>query len=112
MKFGDIVGDATLDAAKDWINIHHFDWTITWAVTTRAGTNGPRDAKTPSMGEITIIKDTDNASRYLLDAITRNKFSNPKGEICCIRFMAAGQGDKLGEMLYQEFTLYDALITQ
>jgi len=113
MKFGDTIkGDATLAAVKDWINISHFEWQIDWAVTTRAGTDGPRDAKTPTMGQVTIKKETDNATRYLLDAITRNKFSSAKGETCVIRFLSTGQGDNINEMIYQEFTLYEALITQ
>ena len=113
MKYGDTIkGDASLAAVKDWINITNFDWQVTWAVTTRAGTNGPRDTKTPTMNEVTIKKETDSSSRYLLDAITRNNYSNPKGETCVIRFLSTGQGDNIDEMIYQEFTLYEALITQ
>jgi type VI secretion system secreted protein Hcp len=113
MKFGDTIkGDATLKAVEDWINISHLDWTISWAVTTRAGTNGPRDAKTPTMNEVTIKKETDNSSRYLLDAITRNLFSSAKGETCIIRFLSTGQGDDIDQMIYQEFTLFETLITQ
>ncbi len=112
MKFGDTIkGDATLAAVKDWINIDFFQWKIDWAVTTRAGTSGPRDAKTPTMNQVTIHKDTDNSSRYLLDSITRNNYSNPKGETCVIRFLSTGQGNNINEMIYQEFTFYESLIT-
>jgi type VI secretion system secreted protein Hcp len=111
MKFGNLKGDATLAAVKDWINISHFEWSVTWAVTTRASASGTRDAKAPTVNEISIKKETDNSSRYLLDAITRNNYSNPKGETCTIRFLSTGQGDDIDEMIYQEFILYESLIT-
>ena len=112
MKFGDTIkGDATLEAVKDWIIINSFQWKIDWAVTTRAGTNGPRDAKNPNIGELTIKKDSDHSSRYLLDGITRNKYVSPKGEDCIINFLATGQGDNIDQMLYHQFTFYESLIT-
>ena len=112
MQFGKTIkGDATLEALDGWINIHSFSWKIHWSVTTRAGMNGPRDAKHPSIDELTIKKESDNSSRYLLDAITRNTYSNPKGEDCVIRFLSTGQGSNINEMIYQEFTFYDSLIT-
>lgn len=111
MKFGDIKGDSTLEAVKDWINISYFMWKIDWAVTTRAGTDGPRDAKNPNIGELTIHKECDGSSRYLLDGITRNTYSSPKGENCIVRFLSTGQGNKIAEMIYQEFTFFDSLIT-
>ncbi len=58
MKFGDTIkGDASLAAVKDWINISHFEWSVTWAVTTRASASGTRDAKAPTVNEITIKKE-------------------------------------------------------
>jgi len=112
MKFGDTIkGDASLAAVKDWINITHAEWKIDWAVTTRAGTDGARDAKNPTINPLTIFKETDSSTRYLLDAITRNNYSNPKGETCVIRFLSTGQGDDINQMLYQEFTFYESLIT-
>jgi type VI protein secretion system component Hcp len=124
MKFGDVMrGDVTLDALvaehKDrppnpnWINITHFDWQVDWAVTTRAGTSNARSSKAPTMGNVTITKETDNASTDFLDAITRNRrINNPQGETCIIRFLSTGQGNKIGEMRYQEFTFYETLVSQ
>ena len=112
MQFGKTIkGDATLEAVKDWININSFQWKIDWAVTTRAGTDGPRDAKAPNIGELTIKKESENSSRYLLDGITRNTYSSPKGENCIIKFLATGQGNDINQMVYQEFTFFESLIT-
>jgi type VI secretion system secreted protein Hcp len=112
MQFGTTIkGDATLEAVDGWININSFQWKIDWSVTTRAGTDGPRDSKHPHIGELTIKKESDNSSRYLLDAITRNTYSSPKGEDCVIRFLSTGQGRNINEMIYQEFTFFESLIT-
>lgn len=124
MKFGPVKGDAivpgdaTLAALmkgtrQEWINISHFDWKVDWAVTTRAKIQGSaRDSKHPDINEFTIHKATDSATTGMLDGITRQQIlKNPKGEDCTIRFLSTGAGEKLEDMLFQEFIFHESLIT-
>jgi type VI protein secretion system component Hcp len=115
LQFGPIHGDATLAALghDHWININSFEWKIDWAVTTRAKLkDSARDSKHPTIGEFTISKETDRATTGLLDAITRQKLSNPKGETCKIRFLTTGSGQHINQMIIQEFIFHESLITE
>jgi type VI secretion system secreted protein Hcp len=105
MEFGSIVGDATLEGVKGWINLNHFEWHIDWNLTTRADLHAAsRDAKRPKVDEVTVKKLADRASADLLKAV----FTLNKPETCRIRFVRT---DMPGRP-YLEYTFYNTLITK
>ena len=110
MKYGDIEGDATLSGYQNWINLLHFNWQVDWTIASRATIkSGTRDNKHPKMGDITIKKETDAATKDLLEAICRPK--NPHGEKCVIRFQTTGQDPLPDDSYYLEYIFHESLIT-
>jgi type VI secretion system secreted protein Hcp len=109
MKYGSIEGDVTQAGYKKWIAITSFQWQVTWAVTTRASVkqDGTRNGLHPQLGDITIIKDSDNASADLLTEVCTSNI--PK--CCTIRFVRTTNHSDPDRQHYQEYIFYNCLIT-
>jgi type VI secretion system secreted protein Hcp len=117
MKFGGFKGDATQNVGgrvliKDpafleeqgWINISDFKWGITRSITHRSGSKGNlRDPLQPSVEEITVTKDPDQATTQLLNAICYSS----NAETCTIIFVKTGDP---GEV-YMQYKLSNVFIT-
>jgi len=103
MKFGNIQGDATQKGFEGWINIHHFDWSLTRQFApNQVGRAFNREAAQAQMHHCTVRKEADASSGMLLQTAT----TEFKGQPCEIAFVRTGNpGD-----WYLKFKLTDALI--
>lgn len=118
MKFGSIMGEATqkvsgadliADSAElekhGWIGISGFKWDISRKITVKSGSQGKTsDPLQPSLSEITVNKDADNATWQLLNSICYN--SSP--DTCTVIFVKTGNP---GEV-YMQYKFSNAFITK
>lgn len=106
MSFEGAKGDATQTERENWINIIHFDWTIDWPITTRAGVKNDltRDGNHPQVHEIHIQKYADRATTRLIREICKS--NTPR--LCRLHFLRT---DNTAHT-YMEYDFYESLITQ
>lgn len=104
MKYGIVMGDATAAGFQYWINIQHFNWSVTRSVTNKASSHGHTwDAARPQMQPFIVKKETDAATTELLVEMCCSSKPQP----CTIAFVRTGVEDPYAEYVFQE-----ALITQ
>ena len=73
LQFGDIKGESTDKAHKDWIEISSFQWGTTRGMTGPTRGVASRESSAPSVGEIVVTKRTDVASPKLSQACATGK---------------------------------------
>src|SRR3546814_20043360 len=61
-KIGKINGDATHEAHKQWMTLHSLNWGVGRAIATPVGAAKNRESSEPSISEVTVTKDMDEAS--------------------------------------------------
>jgi type VI secretion system secreted protein Hcp len=66
MKYGDVTGKVTQPDHKGWIELKNFRWGLSRSITTTVGSPVDRVQKSPSIGEIIVIKDADASSQSLM----------------------------------------------
>ena len=100
----DVKGDVTTAGFKDQIEVHSFQWGVGRGIGSPTGASGNRAATTPSVSEVTVTKNQDNASGALLkEALS----SGGKAKLV-ISFVRTDQG---GADSYLEVTLTDTMIS-
>jgi type VI secretion system secreted protein Hcp len=62
-----IKGDVTADGYTDWIEVDSFQWGVGRGVGSAQGSSGNREASAPSVSEITVTKQQDQGTPYLLE---------------------------------------------
>ncbi|WP_119459029.1 type VI secretion system tube protein Hcp [Rhodospirillaceae bacterium SYSU D60014] len=101
-KIGKIDGDATHDKHQKWLTIDSLQWGVGRAIHTPVGSASNREASEPSVSEVTISKQMDEASPTLFAEACTGKATEVK-----IHLVTTGNpGDT-----YMEYTLTDAMIS-
>jgi type VI secretion system secreted protein Hcp len=99
-----IKGDVTQGDHKDWIALHSFQWGVGRGISSAVGNLKNREASEPSVSEVTVTKDLDQASPLLC----QDDLINKKGVPIVIDFVRTG--DK-GDDVYLKLTLTNTLIS-
>ncbi|MEZ5666432.1 MAG: type VI secretion system tube protein Hcp [Alphaproteobacteria bacterium] len=106
MKLGDkIKGNVTAEGFKDQIELHSLQWGVGRGISTPVGSSANREASAPSISEVTVSKELDNASAQLFTEATTGKAD--QGLKCEITIVKTG--DKLEEIA--KFTLENTMIS-
>ena len=67
LKLGSIKGNVTAKGHEDWINVDSFQFGVGRGISTPTGSSRDREASAPSLSEISIQKQMDQASPYLFN---------------------------------------------
>lgn len=97
-------GDVTTQGFDKQIEVHSFQWGVGRGVGAPTGASGNREASTPSVSEITVTKNLDNASGGLL----KEALSSGGKATLVISFVRT---DGSGADTYLEVTLTDTMIS-
>lgn len=104
LKYGDLKGETTQLAHKEWIEITSFNWGVGRGISSGVGGGSKREATAPSVSEITLTKTFDVSSPLLLKEAVGGKAVTAKIEMT--------QTDASGKhVAYQKYILSDALIS-
>ncbi len=106
MKFTspDVKGNVTTEGFKDQIEVTSLTWGTGRAVSTTLGKGGNRESSTPSVSEVTVTKELDNASGGLL----KEAFSSHSKAGVTLSFVRT---DESGAKTYLTATLTDVAVT-
>ncbi len=99
-----INGDVTTQGFEKQIEISSFQWGVGRGIGSPTGASGNREASTPSVSEITVTKELDNASGGLL----KEALSSGGKSTLVISFVRT---DGNGADTYLEITLTDTMIS-
>lgn len=125
MKYEDVVGDATqivpwagaptpevkdqpdLPFNSGWVPLDSFKWDVTSAITTKSGqgTSHAKGPKNPKVNDITVTKQVDRSSGYLLETLVSQ---GEQGKDCLIVFVRTGNPGEI----YLQYELKHTLITK
>lgn len=104
LKYGDLKGETTQLAHKEWIEISSFQWGVGRGISSGVGGGSKREATAPSVSEITLTKTFDVSSPLLLKEAVGGKAVTAKIEMT--------QTDNSGKhVAYQKYILSNALIS-
>lgn len=106
MKYSspDIKGDVTTEGFKDQIELSSFQWGVGRGVGSPTGASGNREASTPSVSEITVTKNMDQATGDVLKEI----YSGKGAATAVISFVRTDGG---GGVAYQVITLTNVMVS-
>ena len=106
VKFTDpnVEGDVTTEGFTKQIEINSFQWGVGRGISSPTGASGNREASTPSISEVTVSKELDNASGGLL----KEALSSSGKAKAVISFVRT---ENKGATTYLEVTLTDVMIS-
>jgi type VI secretion system secreted protein Hcp len=81
-----IHGDVTATGYKDWIEVDSFQWGVGRGVGSAQGSGGNREASNPSISEVTVTKQQDQATGPLL----KEAFNGQGNSVVTITFVRTG----------------------
>ena len=102
MKFddGNVKGDVTTEAYKDWINLSSFNFGVGRGISMSVGSMSNREGGLPSISEITVTKMLDPASAMLMQS-AMSKSEGVKVEIALVR-TGSKEVDEVGKYLLED----------
>lgn len=100
-----INGDVTTQGFAQQIEINSFQWGVGRGIGSPTGSSGNREASTPSVSEITVTKNLDNASGNLL------KEALGSGGKATLVISFVRTDGTTGADVYMEITLSDTMIS-
>lgn len=104
MKVPGVDGAVTASGYEKWIELHSLQFGVGRSISQVVGSTSNREVSTPSFSDVTVSKETENASAGLLSDSILNS-TGKKIEIAVVRTA----GDKIEE--YLKYTLTDSLLT-
>lgn len=102
LKIEGIKGNVTEKGHSDWIECHSLQWGVGRAITSTVGAGKNRESSMPSISEITITKNMDDASPKLFEEACVGD-----GKKYIIHLTKTGEGAEV----YTEFELEDCMIS-
>ncbi len=103
MKFEGIDGDVTAEGHEKWIEVGSFQWGVGRGISSPTGASADRESSAPSVSEIVVTKQSDQASPKLLDSALQGEGVKVEIDFC--------KTDKGKLELYQKYTLEDCMIS-
>lgn len=103
MNYNNIAGDVTESGHNNWIEVNSFQWGVGRGISSPTGSSEDRESSAPSVSEITITKEEDNASVKLL-----TEAYSGTGQTVTFDFCRTNQG---ALDVYLKFTLTNAMVS-
>ncbi|MEM7497546.1 MAG: type VI secretion system tube protein Hcp [Pseudomonadota bacterium] len=102
MEIEGIMGDATHETHKNWMDIESLHWNVSRNMNTSAGSSANREASEPTVSEVVLTKVTDSSSTKLF----AEACSGRTGKLTTIHLVTTGNP---GET-YVEYKLTNTLV--
>lgn len=103
MKYTGIDGDTTAEGHASWIDCGSFTWGVGRGISSPTGGSADRESSAPSISEITITKNQDNATVKLLQAALEGEGVEVTIDFC--------KTDKGKLETYLQYTLENTMVS-